>query len=122
MSRPRTPAKILELRGAFKRNPNRRRIDAEGAGPFSCEPPAHLAQINLPAWRYLVERLPKVALSSSDEIAVEVSAVLLAQLWAGNTSIAAELRQWLGKLGMTPVDRSKIPASAPQGANPFSGL
>lgn len=31
MARPRTPAKILELRGAFKANPQRRREDADRA-------------------------------------------------------------------------------------------
>lgn len=120
--RPRTPAKILELKGAFKKDPQRKRVDAEGAGPFGEEPPAHLPQDVVRAWRYLVDRLPKVALSSSDELAVEVAARLTAQFWAGNIMVAAELRQWLGKLGMTPADRAKLPGSAPPSDNPFAKL
>jgi hypothetical protein len=121
--RPRTPAKILELRGAFKKDPQRRRVDAEGAGPFSGEPPTHLAQTDVPAWRYVVARLPKVAMSSSEEIAVEVTAKLLSQFWAGNLGVITELRQWLGKLGMTLTDRAKIPGAPPSASdNPFAGL
>lgn len=120
--RPRTPAKILELKGAFKKDPQRRRVDAEGAGPFTGEPPTHLPQDAVRAWRYLVERLPKAALSSSDDVAVEVTARLLTQFWAGNIAVVTEMRQWLGKLGMTPVDRAKIPGAPPQTDNPFAGL
>jgi phage terminase small subunit len=127
MARPRTPAKILELRGAFKANPQRRRKDAEGAGPFQMDPPTHLAAEAVPAWRYLVERLPRVTLSSSDEVAVEAAAVTLAGLWQlskmlgalaplspSYKSLSAELRLWLQQLGMTPQARTKIPA-APEG-------
>jgi len=120
--RPRTPAKILELKGAFKKDPKRRRIDAAGAGPFSVQPPEHLPQDCVRAWRYVSDRLPPGVLSSSDEIAVEVTAKLLTQLWAGNLLVAAELRQWLGKLGMTPVDRAKIPGAPPATDNPFERL
>lgn len=120
--RPRTPAKILELRGAFRRNPQRRRTDADGAGPFCTDPPAHMPQAVVPAWRFLVARLPKVALSSSDELAVEIAATLTAQAWAGNHAVIPELRQWLAKLGMTPTDRGKLPGSAPSDANPFDKL
>ena len=73
------------------------------------------------AWRYLVDRLPRVALYSCDEIAVEIAAKLLAQYWlTGNLETIKELRQWLGKLGMTPQDRTRIPAATPsKEANKF---
>ena len=77
MARPRTPAKVLELRGAFKANPQRRRADAEGSAPFERDPPAHLPQMVVPAWRYIVQRLPLIALSNADEVAVECGANLV---------------------------------------------
>lgn len=33
-----------------------------------------------------------------------------------------ELRNWLGKLGMTPQDRTRLPGQAPKQANPFDEL
>lgn len=125
MARPRTPSNILELRGAFKKDPQRTRVDAAGAAAFERDPPAHLTADAVPAWRYLVDRLPKVALSSSDEIGVEIAAKLLARHWligASDLDTIKELRQWLGKLGMTPVDRTKMPSTPPDDKNPFAGL
>jgi phage terminase small subunit len=121
--RPRLPSNVLELRGAFKKHPERRRRDAQGTGEFKTEPPAHLPAGAVPAWNYLVTRLPKIALTSSDEIAVEIAARLLAQYWlTSDIDTMKELRQWLGKLGMTPADRTKMPSAPPNDKNPFSGL
>lgn len=127
MARPRTSAKVLELRGAFKTHPERRREDAEGAGPFQMDPPTHLAADAVPAWRYLVARLPKVSLSSSDEVAVEAAALTLAGMWQlskmygalapmspAYKGLSAELRLWLQQLGMTIQARTKIPAQGPR--------
>jgi len=133
MGRPRTPAKVLELRGAFKKDPSRRRVDAAGAGPFERDPPTHMSEDTVPAWRYIVERLPKVALTSSDEVAVEAAARCLAGIWAIGPmaamhpnfgKLSAELRQWLGQLGMTPAARTKIAPvkEADESGNPFAKL
>jgi phage terminase small subunit len=132
MARPRTPAAVLELRGSYKKDPQRRRKDPDGAGVFDADPPTHLPQGAVAAWHYVVARLPKVAITSSDEIAVEMAARNLAALWAlGDLapfskefkSYNENLRHWLGRLGMTPADRAKIPALPDKPAsNPFSSL
>lgn len=117
MGRPRTSAKILELRGAFRKDPQRKRSDAEGAGPFEKDPPAEMPADVVPTWRAIVERLPKIVLTSSDEFAVEQAAYCLsgirqlgpmAALHPGFGKLSAELRQWLIQLGMTPQARTKI--------------
>jgi hypothetical protein len=65
----------------------------------------------VPAWNYIVARLPRIALYNSDEIAVELAARQLATYWlTGDEDTLKELRQWLSKLGMFPGDRAKIPA------------
>jgi phage terminase small subunit len=112
VSRRREPAQILELRGSFKAHPERQRTDSEGNGPLNPEPPAHLPQGAVAAWRYLVERLPKITISESDAVAVEMCARLLAQCWL-NPEVGAlrELRQWLSALGMSPQARTKIPSA-----------
>ena len=117
MSRQRVPAKILELRGAFKAHPERRRQDAEGAGAFDPQPPAHLPAAVVPAWQYIVARLPKVAVYESDAVTVEMAARLLAQCWLSpDVGALRELRQWLSALGMSPQSRTKIPP-APRSAS-----
>ena len=131
MARPRTAAKVLELRGAFKKHPERRRVDAEGAAPFEKDPPTEMPGDVVPAWHAIVARLPKIVLSSSDEFAVEQAAYCLAgirqlgpmaALHPGFGKLSAELRQWLIQLGMTPVARTKIPAKddEPGSKNPFA--
>jgi hypothetical protein len=119
VARPRTPSNVLELRGAFAKNPQRRRKDAEGAGPFNAEPPVDLPAAAAPAWRALAQRVPKISLSSSDEVALGQAARVLAGIWtldqqggAANPlfpKLSSELRQWLIQLGMTPQARTKIP-------------
>lgn len=111
---------MLEFTGAFAKDPQRRRQDAEGAGPFDTEPPKHLHGDLIPAWRWIVARLPKVAITSSDEVAVEMAARLLAFVWSypiPDQKIMAELRAWLVQLGMTVQARTRIPAAAPNDGN-----
>jgi phage terminase small subunit len=124
VSRSRTPAKILELRGAFQAHPERRREDADGAGELNAAPPVHLPAAVVPAWQYIVARLPRVAVYESDAVAVEMAARLLAQCWL-NPDVGAlrELRQWLSALGMSPQARTKLPpARAGASESPFGEL
>lgn len=103
------------MRGSFKTHPGRKREDSQGEKPFSKGPPSHLPQGAVAAWHHIVERLPLIALYNSDEIAVEISARLLAAYWLnGDLKTQSELRLWLGKLGMTPGDRTKIPPKEPK--------
>jgi len=123
MARPRTPSNVLELRGAFKKHPARRRKDPEGTAPFCESPPAHLPQGAVLAWGWVVARLPRIALYNCDEVAVEMAARLLAAYWlTSDIDTLKELRQWLGKLGMFPVERAKIPAKEPEAEkDPYLG-
>lgn len=122
MPRPRTPSNILDLRGSFDKNPNRRRQDHPGVGAFNKSPPAHLPQEVVRAWNAVVSRVPMEAMSGSDELAVEVCATLLASWWLTKDMDALkELRQWFAQLGLTPVARTKIPAPKKSGGgNPFA--
>jgi hypothetical protein len=122
--RPRTHSNILEARGAFRKDPQRRRQDAQGKAPFSAAPPVTLHPGELQAWHHIVERLPDTALANCDEIAVEICAALLTRYWATrDLDTIKELSRWLGKLGMTPQDRAKLPGQAPKKTeNPFANL
>jgi phage terminase small subunit len=122
MPRPRTPSNVLELRGAFKKDPQRKREDHPGVGEFSKAPPAHLPQGVVHAWHEVVKRVPLEAMSGSDELAVEITASLLATWWLNkDMDTLKELRQWFAQLGLTPVARTKIPAPKKGGGgNPFA--
>lgn len=125
MPRPRTPSKVLELRGAYVTHPERRREDAPGSGPANLEPPSHLPTDVAPAWRYVVARLPRVCISASDEILIESAARLLADVWStrrADPRLYSELRSTLAALGMSPQARTRLPAALPPAkptANPF---
>jgi hypothetical protein len=77
----------------------------------------------VPVWRYLVERLPQITLYDCDAVAVEMAARLLSQCWlSSDLDRVKELRQWIGKLGMSPADRTRIPAAPTAARNVFTDL
>lgn len=122
--RPRTPAKILELKGAWKKDPQRRREAPKGAGEFNPQPPAHLPQELVRAWNYVVEQIPPGVLTGSDYSSIEIMARLQASVWMGGSlDVVKELRQWWGQYGLTGAAREKLSAKAPKSrGNPFADV
>jgi hypothetical protein len=126
MARPRTPTNVLELSGAFKKHPERKRQDAETSGPLGTAP-AHINGAVLNAWNEIVNSAPRDVLTGSDALAIEVAANLLAQFRNDPIEFPAaklvRLEAMLGKFGMTPADRAKVGGKkeAPKG-NPFADL
>lgn len=126
MSRPRTPTNVLDARGAFRKNPQRKREDAPTVGPLS-KAPRHLTGEALKAWKEIAKYAPLDVLTDSDRLALEVAAQLLAQFRQDPLEFPAtklvRLEALLGKFGMTPADRAKVGGKkeAPKG-NPFADL
>lgn len=121
--RPRTPSNVLELRGAFKKDPQRARTDLEGVGEFVSNPPTDLPQELVPAWRHIVSQINPIVLTASDYSSIE----LMARLWlqarlTGDVQIIKELRQWFAQYGMTAVGRTKIAGVKSPGKNKFGDL
>lgn len=117
MARPRTPSNVLELRGSFKAHPERRREDAQGAGPWTDEPPEHLTGPEIAAWREVVASLPKVALSATERLGITQMARLWATLKTTHPSspdfkkLDDSFRQWAMQMGMTLQARTKLGTS-----------
>ncbi|MGA4634530.1 hypothetical protein ACPA5B_11680 [Pseudomonas solani] len=111
MARPRKPTNVLELTGAFKKNPNRTREDAQTAGALSA-PPDHLNGGALHAWKEIAAFAPLDVLTDSDRLALEIAAQLLFQFRENPVEFPAtklvRLEALLGKFGMTPADRAKV--------------
>jgi len=117
MARNRTPSNILELRGAFDKNPQRRReepnVDSE-LGP----PPEHFDDARCAAWAEVVDMAPEGVLTKSDRIAIEMLSDLLVRYRAsmtpaGDKFTSADRRDLLAilaRFGMTAADRSRVAA------------
>jgi hypothetical protein len=108
MPRPRIPTAVLELRGAFKRNPNRRRKFEPRISTALPDPPQTLPNPVKAAWLEMRER--GFWLTSADRFLVEIAASLMAryrfeEIKSGDVS---QLIQLLGKLGFAPKDRSGL--------------
>lgn len=110
MPRPRTPTTVLKLRGGFKKHPGREK--ARENEPVVTEPlgPADekLDEAQAARWNEIAERCPW--LTVVDRTAVEVVCRLWTTMRAGSFKAAEylALMNCLGRLGMTPVDRSKV--------------
>ena len=126
MPKPRTPSAVLEARGAFAKDPGRRREDFD-AGGFDPAPPKYFTVKQKAVWDEIVGVLPASVLQATDRMAVELAARLIANFRAlpdRDVSMAqvAQIRTALAVLGMTPADRSRVSAKKDTPANPFATL
>jgi hypothetical protein len=126
MARPRKPTRVLELSGAFRHDPQRRA--AREGEPVLTEPlgeaPGVLDEAETARWEEIRRWAPW--LTVADRVIVEETC----RLWmaARNNELRTgdrhQLAANLGRLGMTPSDRSRVkaPGSAPPVPNPFDAL
>jgi hypothetical protein len=109
MAPPRKPSNVLELRGTFKRNPQRRRKPLKAAeGPFG-NPPDGFDEVQRACWLEILDLAPPDVLKRSDRFAVEFLASLLAEFrqarYAFPAPKIAHMRLLLATFGMTPASR-----------------
>src|SRR5215471_1512206 len=114
MGRRRLPTAILEARGSFLHDPQRRRARAnepKPSGPLG-DPPTHLKADQKALWHELAGLLPRGVAGNSDRIVMELLCVLMAKFRRGK-AIPGEQKQiesLLGRFGMTAADRSRVTA------------
>jgi hypothetical protein len=109
MSRPRLPTAVLELRGAFKRNPDRKR--ARQNEPLVTtplpEPPAYLTADTTAAWNEMKDH--GFWLTSADRFLVEIAATLMSRYRTDAQSAENSLLiGLLGKIGFSPKERGAL--------------
>ena len=127
MARPRKPTNVLELKGAFKKDPQRaadRENEPEPQGEIG-DPPKHLSADERKCWVEIVSMCHAGTLCAADRLVVEHGARILWALRSSeeyvDTKLMARLEAVLGKLGLTPADRSKVQVLKPkENANPFA--
>lgn len=116
MSRPRTPTAILDSKGAFIANPQRKRIGEPQPTGSLGSAPKWLSDEEKKIWREFVRGLPPGVGKSSDRWAAE-SLVLLKAKERGGTIRGNELGQLTllyGRFGLTPADRVRISVEVPK--------
>lgn len=124
MARPKTPTKILELKGSFKKDPQRSRTGEPEPELGIGEPPKDMSENKAAIWREVDSQLVAGVLTISDRKAFELLVDGLYEIKYGVermhpqtgdliTVPATRLEResvfkMLGKFGMTPSDRANI--------------
>ena len=110
MARPRKPTGILDITGAFKNHPNRRRPREPQPRGDVGKPPDRLNEAQRARWAELVDLCAPGVLTEQDRPAVE----LFCRLWQDSIdgrlkgSELAQFRMLMCRLGLTPSDRSNV--------------
>lgn len=115
MARPRKPTAVLELTGAFQKDPQRKRPNEPKPTGSLGEPPVDFDEYLKALWQDLVRMVPAGVLTNADRWLVELACRTMRQVKKGE-ALAAEknlLLSCLSRMGLTPADRSKI-AAQPQ--------
>ncbi len=112
MPRPRKPTEVLEVQGAFKVHPERKReVGPKSTKPLGM-PPDYLTLAEVDVWHEVVGNAPGGVLTSTDRPIIEMLVRIMAKSrveWP-KTSEWAVMLQCLVRLGWTPSDRSKVQA------------
>lgn len=138
MARPRTPSAILELRGAYKKNPARRRPAEPEYDPSDCDCPDHLSPGAKAEWARVYPLLRSAGVMSPAYMAALAGYCHYYALWTdavkkvnefgavikgeNNRPVkspyaqvadqaSAEYRSWAIELGLTAVSKTRASSS-----------
>ena len=127
MGRPRKPSNILELSGAFDKNPNRRlerENEPDPGKPIKKTPPKYFDENEIECFKHIIGWAADGVLRESDYLTVEVTATLLAKV-RERVAVPAEIARLLaalGTLGMNPADRSRVQVVKPKKKDGWSDM
>lgn len=120
MAPPRKPTNILALTGAFSKNPKRGAARANEPEPVGVigDAPAHLSESERVCWGHIVAMCHEGSLCSADKLIIEHGARILSALRASSeyadTKLMVRLECVLGRLGLSPADRSRVQVVKPK--------
>ncbi|MFT5726218.1 MAG: hypothetical protein ACI8PB_000336 [Desulforhopalus sp.] len=126
MARPRKSSNVLNATGAFKKNPSRKRNDAEGVGIIGAAP-SMLSETEQELWEKIKTMVPPGVVTGSDELLLEVLARYWSKLRATPTdeitaSQVSTIIAGCNALCMTPQSRTKVSAPVKERKNEFEGF
>jgi hypothetical protein len=112
MPRPRKPSNVLELNGAFKHNPDRRRATVKPPAGVLGPAPDRFDDHQREAYDEIVRLAPPGVLKPSDAPSVELLATLLAEFrqapYAFNAAKHGGTLKLLQQFAMTPSSRENF--------------
>ena len=123
MARPRKPTAVLEMTGAFRRNPDRKKAresEPKTAGPIG-PPPAHLSEPSsfgtklVEIWNELAAQAPEGVLTVSDREQFATLVKVTAEIrrpGAVKPALIAAQQKLLSLFAMNPVARAQHGAGA----------
>jgi phage terminase small subunit len=118
MPQPRKPSKVLEMTGAFAKNPDRGR--ARGNEPVPAGelggPPNHLDAKAKTIWKELSKILPAGVAADCDRLAFELVVTLMSRFRDGSIRgfELTVMNSLLSRFGLTPADRSRVQVQPPK--------
>lgn len=122
MARPRTPTNILDARGAFKKDPQRKRHEPKPRGPLG-PPPRYFDNDLKKIWREIVKQIPEGVLTKADRLSLEELTKLVHESRTfGTTMLVGRsnlLRTYIGLFGMSPADRARLDIQPEDAKNDF---
>jgi len=124
MGRPRKATNVLDLKGAFKKDPQRKRPDEPiPEGEFKTEPPEHFSDEEIAMWNELIKQAPAGVLTSADMFGFEVFVTLAVEFRVkGADMLAANMTRMctlMGKFGLDPSGRASLIVVKPKKKNDF---
>lgn len=127
MPRRKEPTEVMELKGAYKKHPERRPPkQAQETALLSSVPPTHLAEDEKYIWEELMnfEVIPELY-KASDAYIIEMTVCLIAKMRRRETTAAdhTRLHSLLHELGLTPSGKTKfLPPAKEEEVNGFANL
>jgi hypothetical protein len=124
MARPRKPTAALELKGAFKKDPQRAEARKSEPKPYGAigDPPEALNEAEQKLWGELAGY--GFWLTSADRLMLEIAVKLMVSFRSNTLDGGgiSKLIAALAKLGFSPTDRSKVqaPGAKEPEADPFA--
>jgi len=114
MARPRLPDELHVITGAWDKNPNRRRTGTpKSENPFG-NPPKYFAADEKKCWKEILENALPGVLTGADRWVAETACIIMAKMRRRENMHGNEMSllvTCLSKLGMTPVDRTRLSAT-----------
>ena len=124
MGRPRKPTSILELTGAFDKNPARalKRVNEPIPSGEIGDPPAYFNEFLREIWAELVDEAAPGVMKRSDRKALEAWCQIVAfiRVGAADSALFSQNKAYAQQFGMTPAARSLVEVPQEDNGNEFA--
>ena len=117
MGRHRIPTSIQDAKGAFLKDPQRKRPNEPGTDRPIGNPPTYLSKPEKKVWKQLAAQALPGVLMESDRLLFAVLVRLANKFYTGAAMMASETSQMIqlsSKFAMNPADRSKVSVEKPK--------